>query len=186
MLKINQKVVEDCWKKMLKDGFGLDLQSTHLKGTPDRIARFYREFFGSKKYKYTDFNEDKYGGMVIIRSTGFSMCSHHFLPYSYDCFCGYIPDGKIIGASKIPRIIDQFAKKPTVQEQLTQQIAEFIYKKFSVQGVIVSMVGEHLCMIMRGVRKNDSRIITSYPLGNFTDQLVRDEFFNLIKLWGNR
>jgi len=181
-MKVNKEVVERAWKEILQEGLGLDIDE-HLYDTPKRIAKFYEEFFEKKRTAFTDFLEEDYGGMVIIRSEGFSICSHHFLPFRYDCYVGYIPKKRIIGASKIPRVVDMFARRPQVQERLTEQIVDYIFSHFAVEGVMVSMIGEHLCMIMRGVKKQNSKMVTSSFRGNFENQTVRNEFFNLIKLW---
>jgi GTP cyclohydrolase I len=183
-MKVNEKVIEKAWYDIIVKGLNLDIKDPNLTETPQRIAKFYKEFFKKKKYKFTEFpNEMMYSGIVIIRSTGYSVCSHHFLPFSYDCFCGYIPDKKVIGASKIPRVIDFYANRPQIQERMTEQITDFIWKKFKVKGVIVCVYGEHLCMMMRGIQKPKSMITTSSFRGIFEQQTTRDEFFNLIKLW---
>ncbi|RPJ61925.1 MAG: GTP cyclohydrolase I FolE [Acidobacteria bacterium] len=124
-----------------------------------------------------------YDEMVIVRNIEFySLCEHHLLPFYGVCHVGYLPAGKVIGLSKIPRIVDAFARRLQVQERLTQQIAETIDEKIHPSGVAVVMEAQHLCMMMRGVQKQDTRVITSSMLGRFRkDQRSRMEFLSLIR-----
>ncbi|MFB3905042.1 MAG: GTP cyclohydrolase I FolE [Acidobacteriota bacterium] len=124
-----------------------------------------------------------YDEMVIVRNIEFySLCEHHLLPFFGVCHVGYLPAGKVIGLSKIPRIVDVFARRLQVQERLTQQIAETVDQKIHPAGVAVVMEAQHLCMMMRGVQKQDTRMITSSMLGRFRkDQRSRMEFLSLIR-----
>ncbi len=124
-----------------------------------------------------------YDEMVIIRNIEFySLCEHHLLPFYGVCHVGYLPAGKVIGLSKIPRIVDVFARRLQVQERLTQQVAETIEEKIHPAGVAVVMEARHLCMMMRGVQKQDTRMITSSMLGRFRkDPRSRTEFLSLIR-----
>lgn len=121
--------------------------------------------------------------IVVVKDIEFySMCEHHILPFFGHISVGYLPKGKIIGLSKLPRIIDCFAKRLQVQENLTAQICNFLAKELPNEGVIVSCEAEHLCMKMRGVEKQDSATVTYECSGRFAeDQSLRDEFFRLIK-----
>jgi GTP cyclohydrolase IA len=125
----------------------------------------------------------EYDEMVIVRDIEFySMCEHHLLPFFGKCHVGYLPAKKVIGLSKIPRIVDVFARRLQVQERLTQQIARTINDQVQPMGVAVVMEAQHLCMMMRGVQKQDSRMVTSAMLGHFRkDQRSRMEFLSLIK-----
>ncbi len=124
-----------------------------------------------------------YDEMVIVKDIEvFSLCEHHLLPFFGKCHVAYIPDGKVIGLSKIPRLVDMFAKRLQVQERLTMQIAETINDKIHPKGVAVVVEAQHLCMIMRGVEKQNSVAVTSSMLGAFKDeQNTRNEFLNLVR-----
>lgn len=121
--------------------------------------------------------------IVIVKDIEFySICEHHILPFFGHISIGYIPKGKIIGLSKIPRIVDCFARRLQVQENLTSQICEFLSKEIENEGVIVSCKAAHLCMKMRGVEKQDSVTLTYDCSGRFlTDEKLRSEFFNMIQ-----
>jgi GTP cyclohydrolase I len=124
-----------------------------------------------------------YDEMVIVKDIEvFSLCEHHLLPFFGRCHVAYVPQGKVIGLSKIPRIVDVFARRLQVQERLTVQIAETIMEKIKPQGVGVIVEARHLCMIMRGVEKQNSIAVTSHMLGVFRDcEGTRSEFLRLVK-----
>jgi GTP cyclohydrolase I len=127
-----------------------------------------------------------YDEMVIVKNIEvFSLCEHHMLPFFGKCHVAYIPNGKVIGLSKIPRLVDMYARRLQVQERLTMQVAETINTKINPKGVAVVIEAQHLCMIMRGVEKQNSIAVTSSMLGDFKDnQNTRNEFLNLLHTRG--
>jgi GTP cyclohydrolase I len=128
-----------------------------------------------------------YDEMVIVKDIEFySMCEHHLLPFFGKAHVGYVPNGKVIGLSKLPRLVDVFARRLQVQERLTRQIAEAISDAINPQGVAVILEASHLCMMMRGVEKQHSATVTSAMLGAFKTQLqTRNEFLSLVRRSGN-
>ena len=126
----------------------------------------------------------QYDEMVIVKDIElYSLCEHHLLPFFGHCHVGYLPDAKVIGLSKIPRIVEAFSRRLQVQERLTQQIAETITRAAAPKGVAVVIEAQHLCMMMRGVEKQTTKMITSAMLGRFrNDPRSRSEFLNLVGL----
>lgn len=158
-----------------------------LLETPRRIAEMYGEVFGGlwidpREYLKVVF-QVAHDEMVILRNIPFySMCEHHFLPFHGEVHIGYIPDGQVVGVSKLARVVDGFARRPQIQEQLTSQIAEAIMEVLRPDGVAVVIEAEHLCMTMRGVKKPGSRMVTSGMRGDFKQSAVtRAEFLSLVQ-----
>ena len=182
------EVVEMNIKTLLEE-IGEDLDREGLKKTPHRVAKAY-EFLTQGYHKNIKdvlngaiFNE-KYDEMVIVKDIDFySLCEHHLLPFFGKVHIAYIPGGKIVGLSKIPRIVDVFARRLQVQERMTQQIADTIEEYLSPIGVGVVAEGYHMCMMMRGVQKQNSITTTSAMHGIFnSDARTRSEFLDLISL----
>ena len=175
--------------KQLLAGLGEDPGREGLRDTPKRVEKAYR-FLTSGYQANIDqvlnnalFTVD-YSEMVIVKDIDFySLCEHHLLPFFGKCHVAYIPSTKVIGLSKIPRLVDVFARRLQVQERLTNQIADTIHDKISPLGVAVVMEATHLCMSMRGVEKQNSFCVTSAMQGAFsTSARTRMEFLELIKL----
>ena len=162
---------------------GEDPEREGLRRTPDRVARMYDELLEGYRQDPIALVNDalfdvKYDEMVVVRDIEFySLCEHHMLPFIGRAHVAYLPCNQVIGLSKIPRIVDLFAKRLQVQERMTRQIAEFVDKLLNPLGVAVVVEGLHLCATMRGVRKHDARMTTSTMLGAFRTKLAtREEF----------
>lgn len=178
-------------KKLIKDllvKIGENPNREGLLRTPERVADAYK--FLTKGYNEDPasilngaiFNE-KYDDMIIVKEIEvYSLCEHHMLPFFGKCHVAYIPNGKIIGLSKVPRLVDVFARRLQVQERLTNQIANSINELIKPRGVAVVIEAKHMCMLMRGVEKQNSIATTSSMLGCFRKNLsTREEFLRLIK-----
>jgi len=158
-----------------------------LVRTPERVARMYTELMGGYRLDPAALVNEaifdiSYDEMVIVRDIEFySMCEHHMLPFMGRAHVAYMPNGRVIGLSKIPRIVDMFARRLQVQERMTRQIADFIDELLHPRGVAVVVEGLHLCATMRGVRKHDARMTTSAMLGAFRKSMAtRQEFLDNI------
>jgi len=159
-----------------------------LKKTPLRVARALREItsgYGADIDKVFNgaFFKANYREMVIVKDIAFySLCEHHMLPFFGKAHVAYIPDGRIVGLSKIARLVETFARRLQVQERLTEEVAQTLFKKLKPRGVGVVMEAEHLCVSMRGVKNETAYATTSAMLGVFqSDSRVRQEFLDLIK-----
>jgi GTP cyclohydrolase I len=171
----------------LLSALGEDPTREGLLQTPHRVAKAYE--FLTEGYRQdvekvlngAIFNE-RYSEMVIVKEIDFfSMCEHHMLPFFGRAHVAYIPNGKIVGLSKIPRIVEVFSRRLQVQERLTQQIAQTLFDAVNPDGVGVVVEARHMCMMMRGVEKQNSVATTSAMLGTFRDDVkTRTEFLNLI------
>jgi GTP cyclohydrolase I len=173
----------------LSTEYGLNLDDVNFKGTPKRVARMYTEIFGGVKNtgqqvksilnsSFPSNNKE----MIIAKGINvYSMCPHHFLPVSYIVDLGYIPDGNVLGVSKLVRLVEILAKRPVLQETLTEEIADYL-QKINTLGVMVIVKGQHYCMKMRGVKQQNSTIITSAVRGVFDEDIkTRNEFMELVK-----
>jgi GTP cyclohydrolase I len=168
---------------------GEDPQRQGLVGTPERIAEMYEEIFsGMGKDARAELSvcfEEGHREMVILKDIPFySMCEHHFLPFYGVVHVGYIPnrDGRVVGISKIARVVDIFARRLQLQERMTGQVADAIMDALQPDGVAVVIKAEHLCMMMRGIKKAGTNVITSATRGSFRNRSVtRSEFLSLLQ-----
>ncbi len=165
---------------------GEDPQREGLLRTPDRVAEMYQEIFcglGQDPGKVLNVSfAENHQEMVILRDIPFySMCEHHLLPFHGKAHIGYIPSGRVVGISKLARVVELYARRPQLQERLTSQIADCIMRNMQPIGVGVVIEAEHLCMTMRGIRKPGSMVVTSANRGTFrTRRETRSEFLSLI------
>lgn len=174
----------ECAVRDILAAIGEDVQREGLLRTPNRVARMYEELTAGYHVDPVRLINDaifdvEYDEMVIVRNIDFySLCEHHMLPFLGQAHVAYIPDGRVIGLSKIPRIVEMFARRLQVQERMTQQIAEFLQDTLHPRGVAVVCEGVHMCAAMRGVKKANARMVTSAMLGSFkANQATRNELF---------
>lgn len=170
------------------DALGLDLNDPNLRETDKRVAKMYLEMFAGlqedSEPRVTTFpNDEGYNEMVMVKDIPFySMCSHHFVPFYGHAHVAYIPNDRIVGLSKLPRIVEFYARRPQLQERLTEQTINFIDNKLKPQGCMVVIEARHMCMEMRGVQKPGAMTTTSAIRGVFNDKKAREEFLDLLKL----
>ena len=182
----DQKRIAALVKSLLKE-LGEDPARDGLKKTPERVAksltyltRGYRQ--NVKAVVNGAYFASGTNHMVILKNIElYSMCEHHLLPFFGSCAIGYISQGKVLGVSKLARIVDMYARRLQIQERLTEQIADAVMKEADAEGVGVVIRAKHLCMMMRGVEKQNSEMVTSAVLGSFrSDEKVRGEFLSLV------
>ena len=179
-----EKLIESMLEKL-----GEDPQRQGLRKTPARVAETFKFLTKGYSENVDEILKDalfdvQYDEMVIIRNIEvYSLCEHHLLPFFGKCHVGYLPTRKVIGLSKVIRLVELFSRRLQVQERLTQQIAHTIQEQANPQGVGVIIEAQHLCMMMRGVQKQDVKVTTSTLLGKFRqDQRSRMEFLNLVRI----
>ncbi len=178
--------IEEAVRTLLVE-IGEDPERTGLAGTPARVRRMYEELTSGYRtdpdalMNGASYNVD-YDEMVVVRDIGFfSLCEHHLLPFFGMAHVGYVPRGRVIGLSKIPRIVEMYGRRLQLQERLTQQVAEFLMERLEPQGVACVIEASHMCTMMRGVKKEQARMVTSAMLGRFrSDPRTRTEFLALI------
>lgn len=184
--QIDHQSIEEAVQQILR-AVGEDPEREGLRSTPQRIARSYGELLAGYRIDPLQllnnalFTVD-YDDMVLVRDIEFfSLCEHHMLPFIGRAHVAYIPKGKVIGLSKIPRIVDLFSRRLQVQERLTRQISDFLCSAISPLGAGVVIEAIHLCSMMRGVKKHDARMTTSTMVGSFRSNLAtRQEFLDSI------
>ena len=182
----NKKKLQNAVRNILT-AIGEDPEREGLKATPERVQRMYIELCSGYQMDLETvvhgavFNEDC-GSMVLVRNISFySLCEHHMLPFFGKIHVAYFPDGKIIGLSKIPRIVEMYARRLQVQERLTEQICDAVEEILHPKGIAVYTEGIHMCSVMRGVRKEGAELITTRFTGVFREQAeMRDEFYRQI------
>ena len=165
---------------------GLDLDDPNLKDTDQRVARMYQEMFhglkeGAEPEVTTFPNDENYKAMVMERDLPFySMCAHHLVPFYGHAHIAYIPSDRIIGLSKFSRILEFYAKRPQLQERLTEQVVDYLVDRLHPIGAMVVIEARHLCVEMRGVKKPGALTVTSAIRGSFHERPVREEFLDLL------
>jgi len=183
--KIDLSRIEQAVREIIL-AIGEDPQREGIRSTPRRVAHMYAELFGGLsedpgRHLTAAFSE-KYDEMVVLRDIPFySMCEHHLLPFMGKAHVAYIPQGKVVGVSKLARIVESFARRPQVQERLTSQIADLLMDRLDAKGVGVIIKATHTCMTIRGVKKPGSVMVTSAMLGSFrTNPSTRAEAITLL------
>ncbi len=184
-MSVDLKKIETA-AKMILEAIGEDINREGLVKTPKRVARAFEEicsgYFKDPKEVLNDaLFESTNNEMVVVRNIEFySMCEHHILPFFGRVHVAYIPDKKVVGLSKIPRMVEVFARRLQIQEQLTEQIADAIMEVVKPKGVGVVIHARHMCMEMRGVKTKHSYTSSSALRGIFLEEKTREEFFNII------
>jgi GTP cyclohydrolase I len=176
---VDNKKIEKAVREILL-AIGENPDRDGLKGTPDRVARMYEEIVNVDEdpgsHLETTFDE-AYNEIVVLKDIPFySMCEHHMMPFHGKAHVAYLPNGRIVGLSKLARLVEGFARRLQVQERLTCQIADTLFSKLNARGVAVLLEASHSCMTMRGIKKPGSSMVTSALRGHFiTDHAARDE-----------
>ena len=172
---------------LLLEGLGEDISREGLKETPRRIARMYEELFAGMSQSPREHLEKTFSafgnGMVLEKDIVFySICEHHMLPFYGKAHISYLPDGKVVGLSKLARTVEVYARRLQIQERLTAQVADALMEYLQPKGVMVMLEAEHMCMTMRGVAKPGSRTITTAARGCFAEEMkLQQYFFEMIK-----
>lgn len=172
--------------RMLLEGIGEDVHREGLIETPTRIANMCKEIYGGMDENVSDYLSKTFqsiGSEMVLEKeiTFYSMCEHHLMPFYGKAHIAYIPDGKVVGLSKLARTVDAFAKRAQIQEKLTAQIADAVMECLSPKGVMVVIEAEHMCMTMRGIKKPGSKTMTYATRGDFVnDNHLQDIVFNRI------
>jgi GTP cyclohydrolase I len=183
---VDKPAIEDAVRVILR-AIGEDPNREGLRETPRRIANMYAEVFSGLRGNPMDlltvgFDEERHKEMVVVKDIPFhSHCEHHLTPFVGVAHVGYIPNGRIVGVSKIARLVEMLARRPQVQERLTSQVADLLMEGLKARGAAVVIEATHLCMTMRGVRKPGSKVVTSANRGIFRENAsTRAEFMSLI------
>ena len=184
---IDKVAIEKAVREILI-AIGEDPDREGLKGTPDRVARMYEEIYSGIHQDPRDhlkviFQDEEHEELVLVRDVPFySCCEHHLVPFFGKAHIAYIPDGKVVGLSKLARTVEVYAKRPQMQEQLTAQIADALMEHLKPQGAMVMIEAEHMCMTMRGIKKPGSRTVTYVTRGIFEkDTELQNRFFQMVR-----
>jgi GTP cyclohydrolase I len=183
---IDQEKVKEA-VRLLLEGIGEDVGREGLIDTPDRIARMCEEIYGgyeedAKHHLRKTFHAQNSEMVVEKDITFYSMCEHHLLPFYGKAHIAYLPDGKVVGLSKLARTVEVFARRLQLQEQLTGQIADALMEEIAPKGAAVIIEAEHMCMTMRGIKKPGSKTVTIAKRGAFqTDPLLEERFFRMLE-----
>ncbi len=173
--------------KLLLEGIGEDVNREGLKETPDRIARMYEEIYGgmdeSAKEHLSKVFSVEHNEMVLEKDIVFySTCEHHLMPFYGKAHVAYIPNGKVVGLSKLARTVEVYARRPQIQEQMTGQIADALMEYLVPEGVMVMVEAEHMCMTMRGIKKPGSKTVSIATRGSFEEnELLQNRFFQMVR-----
>ena len=182
---INKKKIRTAVRLLLQ-AIGEDPDRDGLRETPDRVARMYEEIFGQGEEEPRSalrkkFDEDHHEVVLVKDIPFFSMCEHHLMPFFGKAHVAYIPNGHVVGISKLARVVESFARRPQVQERMTSQIADIVSAELKAQGVAVVCEAVHTCMTMRGVKKPGASVVTSAMRGAFVKDIrTRTEIMALI------
>lgn len=172
--------------KLLLEGIGEDIHREGLADTPERIARMYEEIFGGMEEDAAEhlskvFTVDSHEMVLEKDIVFYSMCEHHMLPFYGRAHVAYVPDGKVVGLSKLARTVEVYARRLQIQEHMTAQIADAIMEHLAPQGVMVVVEAEHMCMTMRGVKKPGSQTVSVATRGVFEDnEALQNRFFQML------
>lgn len=183
---VDKKKIEEAIRLLL-EGIGEDAEREGLKDTPKRIARMYEEIYGGLdenpgEHLAKTFTAE-HNDMVLEKDIVFySTCEHHLMPFYGKAHVAYIPDGKVVGLSKLARTVEVFARRPQIQEQMTAQIADALMEYLQPAGAMVMVEAEHMCMTMRGIKKPGSKTVTYAARGVFeTKEQLQQRFFQMVK-----
>ncbi len=182
---VDQKKIEQA-VRLLLEGIGEDVTREGLIDTPARIARMYEEIYkgmdeDAAVHLSKTFSVDNNEIVIVKDITFYSICEHHLMPFYGKAHIAYLPNGRVVGISKLARTVEVYARRPQIQEKLTAQIADAIMEHLAPQGVMVMLEAEHLCMTMRGVEKPGSRTVTMATRGRFADDTgLQQHFFSML------
>lgn len=184
---VDRRKIEEA-VKLLLEGIGEDVNREGLKETPQRIARMYEEIYGGMdedagEHLLRTFAAENRQMVVEKDIVFYSTCEHHLMPFYGKAHVAYLPDGKVVGLSKLARTVEVFARRPQIQEKLTAQIADALMEHLAPRGAMVMLEAEHMCMTMRGIKKPGSRTVTYAVRGVFEEQeKLQDTFFQMVSL----